>query len=393
MIASLSVVEGTSATWNEGRLLRLRDVVQLCNVSANTIRRATDNGLLPCYRLAGGARRFKLSDVRRYLGENTDSVIDDGELKQGRTSVAIPIAAVIRVSSHKQSTVKGEADKSSLEHQEERVASFIKEKFGNRASVSWFKSIGGGLDFNRKPLIALITQIIEGKFRGGFIVAQDFTRIARFAVQLIEHIASIGGCKILYVMDESEAEERGYAEQLTDEILSILTHYTARASGEKAKKILTVRVPSDVVLTICTLHKQGYSYRYIASELEKAGRGRGECGRAITKRVCERIVKETGEGLKLLENASPDNFPASVTQNSFVEYFTSHVRLTGEEQCRVRQSLLLEKYREWARAKGLTPMTANSIRSTLRKQFPQLSTKYTDNACIQYTGMTFITTA
>ena len=390
MIASLSVVEGTSATWNEGRLLRLREVVNMTSVSANTLRRATDTGLLPCYRLPSGARRFKLSDVRRYLGENTDSVIDDG-LKQGKSQFSIPIAAVIRVSSHKQATAgKGEADKSSLEHQEGRVNAFIKEKFGNRASVTWFKSIGGGLDFNRPSLLKLIADLIDGKFRGGYLVAQDFTRICRFGVKLIEHLASIGGCKILYTMDETEAEERGYAEQLTDEILSILTHYTARASGEKAKKILTVRVPSDVVLTICTLHKQGYSYRYIAQELERQGKGKGDCGRAITKRICERIVKQTGEGLKLLENASPDTFPASVAQNSFVEYFTANVRLTGEEQCRVRQSVLIDKYREWARANGLTPMTSNSIRKTLRKHFPQLSTKFTDNACIQYTGMTFV---
>jgi len=141
MIASLSVVQGTSATWNEGRLLKLRDVVQLCNLAPNTIRRKTDAGELPCYRLPSGARRFKLSDVRKFLGENTDNVIGEDE-QQGR--FRIPVAAVIRVSSAKQNAARGESDKSSLEHQEQRVASFIKAKWGNRADVTWYKSVGGG---------------------------------------------------------------------------------------------------------------------------------------------------------------------------------------------------------------------------------------------------------
>lgn len=248
----------------------------------------------------------------------------------------------------------------------------------------------GRADFNRPALIRLIGDIVEGKFRGGFIIAQDFTRIARFAVQLIEHLAKLGGCQILYTMGEDEAEAKGYAEQLTDEILSILTHYTAKASGEKARKILTVRVSPDVVQTIYTLGKAGYSFRYIAQELQRQGKGRGECGREITKRVVERILKEHGEGLKLLESNAGTTSLAS-SDNSFVAFFTANVRLTGQDDCRCRQSVLIDRYRDWCKAQGKAPMTANSIRKTLRKHFPQLSTKFTDNACVQYVGMTFVT--
>lgn len=368
----------------------MADVVRLLNCHPNTVRRATESGVLPCYRLSsGGGRRFKLSDVRKYLGENTDSLIDDGELKQGK-QFSIPIAAVIRVSSAKQGTARGESDKSSLEHQEQRIAAFIKQRFGNRSDVTWYRSIGGGLDWNRPALVKLIGDIVQGKFRNGWIIAQDFTRLARFGVQMIEHLAKLGGCQILYTMDEAEAEAKGYAEQLTDEILSILTHYTAKASGEKARKILTVRVPADVVQTIYTLGKAGYSYRYIAQELARQGKGRGECGREITKRVVERILKEHGDGLRLLE-ANSDATSLATAANSFVEFFTANVRLTGQDDCRCRQSVLIDRYREWCKAQGKAPMTSNSIRKTLRKHFPQLSTKFTDNACIQYTGMTIVT--
>lgn len=390
MIASLSVVEGTSATWNEGRLLKMRDVVRLTNLHPNTIRRNCEgeNPNLPCYRLPSGARRFKLSDVKRFLGENTDSVVDDGQVKQGRCS--IPVAAIIRVSSAKQNVAKGDSDKSSLEHQEQRVAAFIRDRWGNRAEVTWYKSVGGGLDFNRPALIRLIGDIVEGKFRGGFIVAQDFTRIARFAVQLIEHLAKLGGCQILYTMGEDEAEAKGYAEQLTDEILSILTHYTAKASGEKARKILTVRVSPDVVTQIWQLHRAGYSFRYIAQELQRQGKGRGECGREITKRVVERVLSEHGDGLRLLESTANTNSLAS-SANSFVEFMQTRVRLTGQPECRTRQSILIERYREWCGQQGKAPMTANSIRKAMKSHFPTVETRFTDSGTIQYVGLTFTT--
>lgn len=389
MIASLSVVEGTSATWNEGRLLKMADVVRLTNLHPNTIRRNCEgeNPNLPCYRLPSGARRFRLSDVRKFLGENVDSVVDDGQVKQGSSS-SIEIAAVVRVSSQKQATARGESDKSSLEHQEQRVAAFIKEKWGNRANVTWFRSCGSGMDFNRPVLHNLILGLIQGKFK--ILVAQDFTRICRFGVKLIEFLAKLGGCTIIYTMDEEEAEEKGYAEQLTDEILSILTHYTARASAEKSRKVLTVQVSPDVVQEIWKLHQSGYSYRHIANELKRLGKGKGNCGREITKRICERVVKEHGAGLKLLESTTNTNSLAS-PPNSFVEFMQTRVRLTGQAECRTRQSLLIDKYREWCGQQGKTPMTANSIRKAMKSHFPTVQTRFTDSGTIQYVGLTFTT--
>jgi hypothetical protein len=239
-------------------------------------------------------------------------------------------------------------------------------------------------------LLKLIADLIDGKFRGGFLVAQDFTRICRFGVKLIEHLATIGGCKLIYTMDEDEAEAKGYSEQLTDEILSILTHYTAKASGEKARKILTVRVPADVVQEIYCMGKAGYSFRYIAQELQRQNKGAGECGRQITKRVVERVLKEHGEGLQLLEtntNAASLASPAS----SFVEFFTSSVRLTGVDDCRCRQTALIARYRDWCKAQGKTPMSDNSVRKAMKKHFPGVQTKLTDDACLTYVGMTICT--
>ena len=102
----------------------------------------------------------------------------------------IPIAAVIRVSSDGQARAVGRAEKSSLEHQEERVADYISDRWGDSANVTWYRSIGSGMNFERKELLQLIQDILAGKYRGGFIVATDLTRIARFGHKLIEFIAA-----------------------------------------------------------------------------------------------------------------------------------------------------------------------------------------------------------
>ena len=77
---------------------------------------------------------------------------------------------------------------------------------GREADVTWYRSVGSGLNFYRPELLALIEDILAGKFRGGFIVCTDFTRLARFGVRSLEKIAEFGGCQIVYTMDEREAK-------------------------------------------------------------------------------------------------------------------------------------------------------------------------------------------
>ncbi|WP_425619438.1 helix-turn-helix domain-containing protein [Anatilimnocola sp. NA78] len=49
----------------------MREVVALTNCHPNTIRRATESGVLPCFKLPSGARRFSNRQVLKWLGEDT----------------------------------------------------------------------------------------------------------------------------------------------------------------------------------------------------------------------------------------------------------------------------------------------------------------------------------
>jgi len=77
----------------------------------------------------------------------------------------------------------------------------------------------------------------------------------------------------------TDDEAKNEAESLTDEVLSILTHYTAVASGRKAALIIGVKVePDDVVKQILVLYNQHCSFPEIARQLNKAGM-KGKDGR------------------------------------------------------------------------------------------------------------------
>lgn len=48
-------------------VLTLQEVARLLNVCPMTVRRYTNKGILPCFRTAGNQRRFRLSDVLRFI--------------------------------------------------------------------------------------------------------------------------------------------------------------------------------------------------------------------------------------------------------------------------------------------------------------------------------------
>ncbi|MBC7328791.1 helix-turn-helix domain-containing protein [bacterium] len=60
-------------------VLTLRDVARLLNVCPMTVRRYTNKGLLPSFRTAGNQRRFRLSDVLRFMEER--GLLKGGEEK------------------------------------------------------------------------------------------------------------------------------------------------------------------------------------------------------------------------------------------------------------------------------------------------------------------------
>jgi excisionase family DNA binding protein len=55
------------------RMLTASEVAQLFRVSAKTVGRWGRSGSLPLYRTVGGHHRYRLADVRSFLGLDTDA--------------------------------------------------------------------------------------------------------------------------------------------------------------------------------------------------------------------------------------------------------------------------------------------------------------------------------
>jgi len=167
------------------------------------------------------------------------------------------------------------------------------------------------MNFDRAEFLSLVSDILDGKFRGGFVVTTDVTRICRFGIRLFEFLCQRGGCKVVYTLNDGEAKSLN--ETLTDEILAILTHYTARASGQKNKLINEVRMSEGQLRDAYLWYKQGFSYKAIEKRFLDEGRGTNEQGKPITKTV---IVKRLEENWEMLETMYASEIPRIYSSSS-----------------------------------------------------------------------------
>jgi len=323
----------------------MRDVVQRYSVAETTIRRATENGSLTCLTLPSGHRRFREADVLEWLGI-------DIEAEEKKGNVGVRIAAIVRVSTSGQNRKVGNSDKSSLEHQEGRVKEYIDERWGRTAKVTWYKSVGSGMNFERKEFLQLIQDVLAGKYRGGFILATDFTRVCRFGIKMVEFLAKQGGCQIVYTMND-EAKE--LQESLSDEILSILTHYTARASGAKSKALNETKLSEDQLRDCFLWYRSGLSYRGCAERLRQEKRGKDVRGRTISRTVVHKRLKENWATLERLYSSD------EVEKNSFEIFVKKYVRKSRTNKTRLSRMRLIESYGEWCKREDTNELSSRRI--------------------------------
>jgi excisionase family DNA binding protein len=146
-----AIAQGTS--W-----LRLSEATARFKVSASTLRRAVASGHLKAYRTSGSHRRFREADLLAWLGESGEDI---EQAEDGRPNGSIPIACCIRVSSSEQTRAQGDSQKSSLQHQEDRVRDYVQTRWGDSACCTWFKGAGvSGMNFDREDLLGLIDALL-----------------------------------------------------------------------------------------------------------------------------------------------------------------------------------------------------------------------------------------
>ena len=187
----------------------LRKAAEILGVHPITLRRWEKVGKVRCIRTPSGQRRFPRSGALRLLG---------GDLPSGRRAV---ICA--RVSSVKQ------ARAGNLERQKQRLEEYCRTRGSDVVAV--IAEQGSGLNEKRKGLARLFKLAREGKM--DLVVVEFKDRLARFGFTYIERYLNAFGVKVEVVNGE---EPKSLQEELVQDMLSILTVFSAKLYGSRSKE-------------------------------------------------------------------------------------------------------------------------------------------------------------
>ena len=178
---------------------------KIIGVSTDTLRKWDKNKKITTKRLQSGTRIYNISEYFR----NLDIIYNEKKLKK---------IAYARVSTYKQ--------KDNLLRQIECLKSF-----GDDFEI--ITDIGCGLNYSRRGFKNIIKQIMNGSVEELLVTHKD--RLTRFSFELIEQICKQFKTKITIINNNID---KSINDELTDDIINIITVFTARSNGKKRYKVL-----------------------------------------------------------------------------------------------------------------------------------------------------------
>ncbi len=174
---------------------------KLIGVSQQTLRKLADEGTIDSKKTEGGHRLY---NVRKYLQK--DKLKDSDKFK----------ICYCRVSSYSQ---KAEYD---------NQVAYMREKYPEYKIIG---DVGSGINFKRKGLRKIIDLAILGKLDTLVISYKD--RLSRIGYDLIEFIlVNYSGTKIIVDKHREETVQ----EEIANDLIEIMTVYTAKISGMRSYK-------------------------------------------------------------------------------------------------------------------------------------------------------------
>lgn len=194
-------------------LLNMRETMDYLNVSKITLQRWDNSGKLKAVRTSGGHRRYKLSDLEKFIGE------DSAENKE-TTDIIVATYARCSTSDQKQ---HGDIDR-----QSQRLSEYCAKK---KYKVEYIiKDMGSGLNDKRKGFVKLCKLVTEKKINKVVIEHKD--RLTRFQYNLIEFFFNSYGVGI-ELTDKKEYTEQ---EELVNDMMMLIASFSGRLYSARAKE-------------------------------------------------------------------------------------------------------------------------------------------------------------
>ena len=119
------------------------------------------------------------------------------------------------------------SQKDDLKNQVNNVKSYMIAK---GYQYEMIEEIGSGIHYHKKGLKQLIDKINNQEVNKVVVLYQD--RLVRFGFELIESLCQINGVE-LEIIDHTEKSKE---EELTDDLIQIITVFANRLYGQKSKK-------------------------------------------------------------------------------------------------------------------------------------------------------------
>lgn len=187
----------------ENRLVKIGDAASIMGVAVATLRKWEATGeLMPARKTKGGTRYYAVADLLG-LGD-ADS----------------PTVCYARVSSHDQ--------KEDLERQHAMLESYCAAK-GWRSEV--IKDLGSGMNYKKPGLNKLLEMILRKQMRRLVITHKD--RLLRFGSELVFAMCAHQQIEIVII---HKGEKPSFEEELAQDVLEIITVFSARLYGSRSKK-------------------------------------------------------------------------------------------------------------------------------------------------------------
>ncbi|MBS9783556.1 MAG: IS607 family transposase [Pasteurella sp.] len=191
------------------RLLTISEVAEELNVSISTLRRWDKDGTLVAERTPKGHRRYKQEDITSKLG------IKKANLEKQKRTIAYT-----RVSSHDQ--------KADLQRQIEMLEMFCVK---NGWTYEIISDLGSGINYNKKGLNKLLNLLLDEQIERLVITHKD--RLLRFGAELIFKICKQLDIEVVII---NQGKESSFEEELTKDILEIMTVFSAKLYGRRSHK-------------------------------------------------------------------------------------------------------------------------------------------------------------
>ena len=189
------------------KLLSIKQAANQLGISVSTLRRWDETGVLVAQRTPKGHRRYDLSKINPNLTRN--------KVEQQRKTIAYA-----RVSSHDQ--------KSDLQRQIEILELYCSAQGWSFEVIS---DLGSGMNYHKKGLKRLLDDILDNKIDRLVLTHKD--RLLRFGAELVFALCETRQVEVVII---NQGENLSFEEELAQDVLEIITVFSARLYGSHSKK-------------------------------------------------------------------------------------------------------------------------------------------------------------